>query len=48
MISKLNNNDVWANNNGTLNVVPDPYMQFYTISYIRYYHVFPLFFHIEK
>jgi hypothetical protein len=43
MISKLNNNDVWAID-GTFNVVPDPYMQLYTISYIRDHHVFPLFF----
>ena len=47
MATKLINNHVWAVD-GTFAVVPSPYMQLYTISYIKEHHVFPCIFAILK
>ena len=46
-VSRLNENRIWACD-GTFSIVPDPYSQLYTISYIKENHVFPSIFAILK
>lgn len=47
MISKLSTNKIWCVD-GTFSVVPSPYMQLYTISYLKDNNVFPCVFAILK
>jgi hypothetical protein len=46
MLHKPRENNVWAD--GTFSVVPDPYYQLYTVSYIKNNHLFPVIFAILK
>ena len=47
MIRNLLSNDVWCVD-GTFDVVPKPYFQLFTISYLNESHVFPAIFCILK
>jgi hypothetical protein len=47
MVSKLFENEIWAVD-GTFAVVPLPYMQLYTNSFIKNHHVFPSVFALFK
>lgn len=47
MIDELSSNDIWCID-GTFKVVPRPYFQLYTISYIKNNHVFPSIFCLTK
>lgn len=47
MINKLNENHVWAVD-GTFQVVPRPFYQLFTISYLNNNHVFPVVFALLK
>jgi hypothetical protein len=47
MMERLNVNSVWAID-GTFDVVLKPYLQLFTVSFIRDYHIFPVVFGILK
>jgi hypothetical protein len=47
MVCKLRTNDIWSVD-GTFSVVPRPFKQLYTISYIKQHHVFSCVFDILK
>lgn len=47
LAGNLINNEVWTVD-GTFSVVPSPYMQLYTIGYIKNHHIFPCVFAVLK